>query len=515
MKRFVLLLSLVLVGISMINAQTPKETEDLWDFVSSFRTSTGRQYGVATDGQFIYTCAWGSSSTVVETFYKYDFEGNLLEDFSIPGCPFLRDMTYDGQYFYAGSAEDDGSGTLYCFDLANKTLVGSISTPCPSIRHCSYDPVNDGFWIGESTSLMLVNRNGTLITSVPNIMPDDNTFCDGTGYFMDEDGVSHLFMMCNVGIHPYVYDYNITNSTFVSTPVLNFENTPGYIAYGGAGGAFVGVYDGRTYFFGDEQSSPNMIAIYDLGEGEPPIPPTPHDGDYFYDFENGHLEWTLIDADGDGHNWEMKSYGVLGSQCCVTSSSNYGGEALTPNNYMVSPVKDYYDQIWFKVCPQDEYYVGEHIGVAISSQSNTNPNDFVTVWETTLTGSPTEWEEVEVNLSAYGGQELWVAIRHFNCTNQFWVNVDDITLFLDPTGLVETDAAQFNIYPNPASDKLTVTSEETVDRCDVFSVTGALLYSCALGTKSFDLDVATLPAGMYFIRLNTENKTMMKKFMKN
>ncbi|MCR5013714.1 MAG: T9SS type A sorting domain-containing protein, partial [Bacteroidales bacterium] len=67
---------------------------------------------------------------------------------------------------------------------------------------------------------------------------------------------------------------------------------------------------------------------------------------------------------------------------------------------------------------------------------------------------------------------------------------------------------------NPASDKLTVTSEETVDRCDVFSVTGALLYSCALGTKSFDLDVATLPAGMYFIRLNTENKTMMKKFMK-
>lgn len=513
MKKTLPLLLSVLMVVMGLNAQTPKATLEKWDFLNAFRTSTGRQYGVATEGEFIYTCAHSESSTVTETFYKYDKEGALMESFSIPGCPYLRDMTYDGQYFYAASS--DSPSKLYCFDLVNKTLIGSFNTPCTDIRHTSYDPVNDGFWIGTSQSLMLVNRNGALVTTASVSFAND-MFIHGTGYFADEDG-SHLFMLIDEGIHPSIFDYNITTDVFNNEAVLNFENTPGYVPYGGAGGAFVGVLNGRACFLGDEQCSPNMIAIYDLDEGDgptPPDPPTPV-GDYYYDFENGSMQWTLIDADGDGYNWEMRVYGVPGSSCCVTSSSNYGGNVLEPDNYMVSPVKDYYDKIQFKTCPQNSDYSAEHIGVAVSTDSNTNPEDFVTVWEKTLTGYALEWEEVEVDLSQFGGREIWVAIRHFDCKDQFWVNADDIALFVDPTALEESATAQFQVYPNPANDKLVVNSAALTTRCDIFTVTGALVSSHEVGAKSFEVDVEPLPAGVYFIRLTSEGTVQTRKFLKN
>ena len=52
----------------------------MWDFITSFTCSTGRQHGVVYDGEYIYTSAWGKSSTVLSMFYKYDLEGNLIEE---------------------------------------------------------------------------------------------------------------------------------------------------------------------------------------------------------------------------------------------------------------------------------------------------------------------------------------------------------------------------------------------------------------------------------------------------
>jgi hypothetical protein len=38
------------------------------------------------------------------------------------------------------------------------------------------------------------------------------------------------------------------------------------------------------------------------------------------------------------------------------------------------------------------------------------------------------WHEYTVDLSAYAGQDIWIAIRHFNCSDMFYLDVDDITL---------------------------------------------------------------------------------------
>ena len=38
------------------------------------------------------------------------------------------------------------------------------------------------------------------------------------------------------------------------------------------------------------------------------------------------------------------------------------------------------------------------------------------------------WHQYTVDLSAYAGQDIWVAIRHFQCSDMFMLNVDDIEL---------------------------------------------------------------------------------------
>ena len=173
-------------------------------------------------------------------------------------------------------------------------------------------------------------------------------------------------------------------------------------------------------------------------------------GEFNFDFDNGYLDgWQTIDADGDGFNWRLTTEilgpgnGHNGSRYCVISQSfdNDLGAALTPDNYLVTTdkylIKDG-SQLSFYVCAQDATWAAEHYGIAISTTGNSNPEDFTMIWEETLSakgGDGTRdgskqgaWYKKILDLSDYAEQEIYIAFRHFNCTNQFYVNIDDIVL---------------------------------------------------------------------------------------
>ena len=72
MRKKSLLLALFLAVVAPWTLQAQEQnSRDMWDFVTSFTCSTGRQHAVAFDGENIYTSAWGKSSTVLSMFYKY------------------------------------------------------------------------------------------------------------------------------------------------------------------------------------------------------------------------------------------------------------------------------------------------------------------------------------------------------------------------------------------------------------------------------------------------------------
>ena len=182
--------------------------------------------------------------------------------------------------------------------------------------------------------------------------------------------------------------------------------------------------------------------------------PTPGSA-FTCDFENGLPEgWTTIDGGNPtGYGWQFASakmgtgYGHNASADCMISESydnSYG--AIYPDNYLISQQVTFGSgsSFSFWACAQDASYCAEHFGVAISTSGNTNASDFTMIQEWTMTAkgeggkqghsrsggnrAQGNWYQCTVDLSAYSGQTGYIAIRHFNCYDQFYLDVDDVEL---------------------------------------------------------------------------------------
>ncbi len=163
-----------------------------------------------------------------------------------------------------------------------------------------------------------------------------------------------------------------------------------------------------------------------------------------WDFENSSLgNWTTIDADGDGYNWilgsavggvylqagaSLSGSGHSATDLVVSGSySNVTGVgALTPDNYLVSPKVKLGGSISFWAKGQDADYSAEVFGVAVSTNSNTNVADFRMVGADKTATS--DWVQYTFDLSDYSGLEGYVAIRHYNVSDMFMLDIDDIEI---------------------------------------------------------------------------------------
>ena len=184
--------------------------------------------------------------------------------------------------------------------------------------------------------------------------------------------------------------------------------------------------------------------------------------DYTYNFPQALNGWTTIDADGDGNTWNLlidKNNSGYNGDPGMMQSASYLSSALTPDNYLVSPKMKLDGKITFWACAQDKSYPSEHFGVAVSTAGNTDAADFTMVspeWE--MTAAPAritprkvqgQWYEYEVDLSGYEGAEGYVAIRHYNCTDWFRLNVDNITL--STSELLDAYDPELEVLPEPAT----------------------------------------------------------------
>ncbi len=167
---------------------------------------------------------------------------------------------------------------------------------------------------------------------------------------------------------------------------------------------------------------------------------------YFYeDFENGlPSDWTTIDNDGDGYNWHSVNYSssFCHSGSTIMASASYDNDnstVLTPDNWLITPQLELQGamKVWIRALHPN--YAQEHFAIYLSTTGN-SVSDFTTVLvpETTLTD--VVYRAYTADLSAYEGQQGYIAIRHFNCSDMYEILLDDFGLFDDPneTGEWET-----------------------------------------------------------------------------
>ena len=68
-----------------------------------------------------------------------------------------------------------------------------------------------------------------------------------------------------------------------------------------------------------------------------------------------------------------------------------------------------------------------------------------------------------------------------------------------------------NLYPNPATQQLTVTNNHSITSICIMAITGQTIYNQQVNAPTAQIYVAELPAGLYFIKINGSE---IKKFVK-
>ena len=146
--------------------------------------------------------------------------------------------------------------------------------------------------------------------------------------------------------------------------------------------------------------------------------------------------WTALDADGDGHSWFAYDHSkdtpndYMGHPNSFdrmsAESESYLNGPLTPDNWLISPQVPLKGKLSLWAKGVDADYPAEHFAIYLSTTGK-DVADFTTVLipETVAQNVFTEYT---ADLSAYAGQVGYIAIRHFNCTDQYRLGVDNITI---------------------------------------------------------------------------------------
>ena len=469
-----------------------KGNRAMWDLVGTMTGTSAGQQAVATDGSFIYTASWQSTPTGGYTFYKYDLNGTFVEGFNIAGATGIRDLTFDGDYFYGTS----GGTQIFCLDLANKTLVGTINCSGLTSRHIAYDPERDGFWSGNWTTLALYSRTGSLIQS--GAAPSS---AYGSAYYKDADGVEHLYLFCQPNSDCQVYDYNIATNTISSSPVLDFSSTtPG--CTGIAGGCFIGNYDNKLCWFGNSQQDPNLIGIYEL-EGTPgPGPgPQPVPGDVL-----GVMIWR------DG---EPLTYAPL-------NASTFTDEAVEAGEHEYCIRVVYSD--YAMACDQCEtvtvgdtpacdpvtnltaelYNYQGNDGALIQFTEPAGATSYKVYVDGELLGSISA-QPIFINFegSSDGNYEIGIVAVYANCES------DMATTMFAWDAVAENDVVNA-IYPNPTSSDLHINAT-AMTHVTVYNAMGQMVYDQEVSGDELILNMGQYETGVYMVKVTTETGSSVKR----
>jgi hypothetical protein len=87
------------------------------------------------------------------------------------------------------------------------------------------------------------------------------------------------------------------------------------------------------------------------------------------------------------------------------------------------------------------------------------------------------------------------------------VSTDEITVTVSPVGINEFGMTNVDlrILPNPANDFVTVTSRYDFEKIELLSITGQVLLTETVNSKSHQLQLQNFAEGIYFIRITYPN----------
>lgn len=163
---------------------------------------------------------------------------------------------------------------------------------------------------------------------------------------------------------------------------------------------------------------------------------------------------------------------------------------------------------WAKAA--DALYSQETFNVLISTV-DTDPNNF-TPLETGLVPQPIDWEEFTVNLDAYAGQDVYIAINHV-ASDQFGFQVDDFKVSADVLGVNDVAFQGFNYFIT--NNQLNLSANTSMEKVALYNMLGQEVVSQKLNNTNETIELSGLQSGIYIATVSIDGASKSFKIVKN
>lgn len=238
-------------------------------------------------------------------------------------------------------------------------------------------------------------------------------------------------------------------------------------------------------------------------------------------------DWTLYDEDGDGENWSVVQIqddtgNPVGTP--VLRSSSWNGSPLTPDNYAVSPAIDLSNAsgtitLEWVVTAADDSWADENYTVYVTDAGNTvsdvnsasiSFNELVS--DNGPGGLDNPYTKTLDISSLAGSSSVYVAFRHHNVTDQFTIEIDDVTVTADNLSTDEFSQVNFEFFVN--NDQLNLSANQSFDNINIFDLSGKQVMSQTLSSNDENVSIQNFANGLYLAKVQIGEQTKTFKFVK-
>ncbi|MDR9448024.1 MAG: choice-of-anchor J domain-containing protein [Psychroflexus sp.] len=238
-------------------------------------------------------------------------------------------------------------------------------------------------------------------------------------------------------------------------------------------------------------------------------------------------DWTLYDEDGDGIPWgAVQVTDDMGNPegTPVLRSSSWNGDPLTPDNYVVSPAIDLSNAsgnitLEWVVTAADENFADENYTVYVTDAGNAvsdvnsasiSFNELVT--DNGPGGLDNPYTKTLDISSLAGSSSVYVAFRHHNVTDQFTIEIDDVTVTADNLSTDEFSRVNFEFFVN--NDQLNLSANQSFDNINIFDLSGKQVMSQTLSSNDENVSIQNFANGLYLAKVKIGEQTKTFKFVK-
>ena len=246
---------------------------------------------------------------------------------------------------------------------------------------------------------------------------------------------------------------------------------------------------------------------------------------YSESFENTLGDWTQ--SSDDNTDWAIQSNGTptngTGPSAAADGTYYLYVEANGSRNkkaYLDSPCYDLSNESQASVSFNYHMYGSGSMGSLSLEASSDNGSTWTSIWS--LSGNQgNAWQSANVDLAAYTGGNLKLRFnRQLATSNKADMAIDAVAIsttskqMLTTFALADDTSKSFKVFPVPATRSLEINTNGTpINEVQIFSAFGLRVKSNNHLNQN-KVDISNLAPGTYFIRINTDDKTVTRKFIK-